>query len=87
VEALQVEREEPARKEGETSVAARRRMTFAARKEHKEREGEDSTEESDNRGRCARELGEGRRLRDGECAEGGTESRMTTGKSERCSAH
>ena len=87
MEALQVEREEPARKERKTSVAARWRMTFAARKEHKEREGEDPTEEGDNRGRCARELGEGRRLRDGECAEGGTEPRMTTSKSERCGAH
>ena len=62
MEALQVEREEPARKEGETSVAARWRMTFTARKEHKKREGKDPTEEGDNRGRCARELGEGRRL-------------------------
>jgi hypothetical protein len=50
VEALQVEREEPARKERKTSVAARWRMTFAARKEHKEREGEDPAEEGDNSG-------------------------------------
>jgi hypothetical protein len=50
VEALQVKREEPARKERETSVAARWRMAFAARKEHKEREGEESAKEGDNSG-------------------------------------
>jgi hypothetical protein len=50
MEALQVEGEEPTGKEGETSVAARWRMTFAAGKEHKEREGEDSAEERHDRG-------------------------------------
>ena len=50
MEALQVEGEEPARKERETAVAARWRMAFAARKERKEWEGEDPTEEGDNRG-------------------------------------
>jgi hypothetical protein len=50
VEALQVKREEPTRKKGEASVAARWRMTFAAREQRKEREGEESAKEGDNSG-------------------------------------
>jgi len=48
VKALQVECEERTGKEREAAVATRWRMTFATRKEQKEREREDATKERDN---------------------------------------